>query len=270
MSRLTNHQSLVLFFVLAFGISWLVFMPIVLWGAPLPLIAVASFGPSLAAVITHRAATGSYHAFSFYSTVQRTLLAATSGAVLATLAYVVLPGLVLADPRKLKWGILASLGVYNYSTLLGGPLGEEPGWRGYALPRLEVRFGPTRASLLLALVWTAWHLPLFLVPRWESLPLWSYALVLAGMSVILTWGANLARCSIVPAIVIHSAFNTATRYLNGLFAGTEPRPIPFELVFPMCGIFVAFILIITTRGRLAYQVREVEVPVADKILIRRN
>ena len=101
MSRLTADQSLVVFFVLAFGISWLVFMPIVLWGAPLPLIAVASFGPSLAAVITHRAATGSYRAFLLYSSVKRTLLAAAIGGVLTILAYVVLPGLVLADPRKL-------------------------------------------------------------------------------------------------------------------------------------------------------------------------
>ena len=66
-----------------------------------------------------------------------TVGATATGIALMVLAYVVLPGVLTADPRRLQWSILTSLAVYNRSTLLGGPLGEEPGWRGYALPRLE-------------------------------------------------------------------------------------------------------------------------------------
>jgi len=160
---MTIGRPLTLFFALAYGTSWLGFMPIVLWHAPIQLIAVASFGPSIAALIAHRLSTGSYRAFPFHWTKPRTLFATIAGGVLVVLSYVVLPGMVLADPRSLNWSILISLGVYNYSTLLGGPLGEEPGWRGYALPRLEARFGPIRASLLLGVLWTGWHLPLFLI-----------------------------------------------------------------------------------------------------------
>jgi hypothetical protein len=104
---------------------------------------------------------------------------------LMIVAYVVLPGITTADPQKLHWSILTSLGVYNYSTLLGGPLGEEPGWRGYALPRLQTGLGPVRSSLVLGLLWTGWHLPLFLYPGWTSSPLWIYVLFFTGQSVIL-------------------------------------------------------------------------------------
>jgi membrane protease YdiL (CAAX protease family) len=48
--------------------------------------------------------------------------------------------------------------------LIGGPLGEEPGWRGYALPILQRRFGPVTGALVLGLVWAVWHLPLRLIP----------------------------------------------------------------------------------------------------------
>jgi membrane protease YdiL (CAAX protease family) len=185
---------------------------------------------------------------------RRTLMATVVGAVLIILAYVVVPALVLADPRALNWSILMSLRVYSYSTLLGGPLGEEPGWRGYALPLLEARFGALPAALLLGLLWTGWHLPLFLIAGWESLPLWSYSLVLIGVSVIMTWCVNIARFSVLTAIVMHAAFNTATRFLNGLFAGTQPRAnVPFELVFPMSGVLVAVVLVVVTRGCLSYQ-----------------
>jgi CAAX protease family protein len=257
--------QLVLFFTLAYVISWLVFLPIILWHAPIQLIAVASFGPTLAALTTQRLSTGDYRAFAFHWMKPSTLVAAVAGAVLIVLAYVVFPALVLGDPRTLNWSILASLAVYNYSTLLGGPLGEEPGWRGYALPRLEARFGAVRAAVLLGILWTGWHLPLFLIAGWESLPLWSYGLVLIGVSIIMTWSANLARFSVLPAIVIHAAFNTVTRFLNGLFIGSQPRAsLPFELVFPVSGLLVALLFIALTRGRLSYHgdAHSFEVPIA--------
>ena len=88
---------------------------------------------------------------------------------------------------------------------------------------------------------------------WESLPLWSYSLVLIGVSVIMTWCVNMARFSVVTAIVMHAAFNTVTRFLHGLFVGTQPRAsLPFELVFPMSGFLVAVVLVVATRGRLSY------------------
>jgi membrane protease YdiL (CAAX protease family) len=182
------------------------------------------------------------------------LLGAVVGCFRIVLAYVVLPGLAAADPRQLKWSILASTAVYNASTLLGGPLGEEPGWRGFVLPRLQIRFGPVKGSLVVAACWVGWHLPLFLVRDWTNSPLWVYVLLLSGVSVIMTYGVNLARFSVIAAIAMHAAFNTVSRFLNGLFAGTEPRlQISPVLLIALTGLAVAVALIVVTRGRLAYQ-----------------
>jgi len=128
--------------------------------APLPWTILATAGPTVAAIVAHRFAEGNTQAFRIGSTWVRTLGATAVGVALMVLAYVVLPAVTTADPRKLHWSALTSVSVYNYSTLLGGPLFEEPGWRGFALPRLEARWGPVGGSAVLSLLWAGWHLPL--------------------------------------------------------------------------------------------------------------
>jgi membrane protease YdiL (CAAX protease family) len=250
---LASERPLTLFFVLAYLLSWSVFLPMVLFRAPPQLAILGTFGPSLAALVTHRLATGNYRELLNATTWWRTLCGTAVGVALIILAFVVLPGIGTAAPNQLNWRILMSTGVYNYSTLLGGPLGEEPGWRGYALPRLEERFGPVRGTLLLAVLWAVWHLPLFIRPGWESAPFWIYVGIITGLSLIMTYAANLARFSVITAVAMHAAFNTVSRFLVGLFASTQPATVlPFELVLALCGLGIGLTLILLTRGRLAY------------------
>jgi uncharacterized protein len=57
------------------------------------------------------------------------------------------------------------LGAFVLMVVLGGPLFEEPGWRGFALPRLQrLLHGPLVGGLILGSLWALWHLPGFLVP----------------------------------------------------------------------------------------------------------
>ena len=79
-------------------------------------------------------------------------------------------------------------------------------------------------------------------------------LVQAGASIILSYGTNLSRFSIIPAIVMHAMFNTVSDFLNGMFVHTRPRTsIRFELVMALCGIATAAALIFATKSKLAFR-----------------
>src|SRR5262249_45840648 len=134
----------------------------------------ASAGPLIAALITNRLAANRHPAFRFNVDWRRTVAASILGVALVVGSEVVLPATAVADVSKLGWAVFVSPASYNYSTLLGGPLFEEPGWRGFALPRLESRFGPLAGTLILGLVWSAWHVPFFWYPGWSSIPIWNY------------------------------------------------------------------------------------------------
>lgn len=251
---MSRKRELIIFFVLAYLWAWFVFVPLALFHGPIQWTILATFGPTVAALITQRISNGNYHAFRLTTSWWRTCVALVIGVLLILLAYVFLPAVATADARKLKWSILLSVGVYNYSSLLGGPLGEEPGWRGYALPRLEASFGPIVGSLFLATLWACWHIPLFFYPGWTTSPFWNFLLMLIGLSVIFTLSTNLSRFNIIPAIAVHVAFNTISPLLNGLFTNVQPRTrLPFELVMALSGVATASVLVLVTKGRLAFE-----------------
>lgn len=93
--------------------------------------------------------------------------------------------------------------------LLGGPLGEEFGWRGYALPVLQDRLGWRAASLGLGLVWGLWHLPLFFIEGTAQahIPLALFLLSVVAMSAVFAWLVNRTAGSVVAALLFHTAIN---------------------------------------------------------------
>lgn len=154
-------RQILLFFAIAFDYTWALGACMVLWRIRIDFSIVVSAGPILGALVTNRLAYGHYRAFRFHSGWPRTLVAAALGVAIVLASEIILPATAIVDARNLRWGVLVSLSSYNYSTLLGGPLFEEPGWRGFALPRLESRFGPAVASVILGVAWATWHLPFF-------------------------------------------------------------------------------------------------------------
>jgi len=87
--------------------------------------------------------------------------------------------------------------------------GEEIGWRGYALPRLASRLGFARASILLGLIWSSWHLPIFFIPGadkyGQSFPIWTLQVV--ALSVAITWLYAHTQGSLLLTMLMHSAVN---------------------------------------------------------------
>ena len=88
-------------------------------------------------------------------------------------------------------------------------LGEEPGWRGFALPRLLGRFGPIVGTLILGIAWACWHLPLFIIsgtPQYGTGFL-AFALELMAWSMVMTLIMMHARGSVVAAMLFHASAN---------------------------------------------------------------
>ncbi|NLD42405.1 MAG: CPBP family intramembrane metalloprotease [Chloroflexi bacterium] len=96
-------------------------------------------------------------------------------------------------------------------------VGEELGWRGYALPALQARYSAAGASLILGIMWGAWHLPMALAPATGSaavhIPLAWYLLDIIGATFFYTWVVNSTGGSLLLATLIHTAGNVVSYYL---------------------------------------------------------
>jgi hypothetical protein len=129
--------------------------------------------------------------------------------LLATGIHVLLGGTApVYVPFGARWLIVAVN--FVLVLLIGGPLGEEFGWRGFALPALEARFSPLWASLILGILWAVWHLPLFFISgsAQHSLPFWLYALMTIPLTILITWVYHRSGDSLLLVMLFHAAVNT--------------------------------------------------------------
>lgn len=126
------------------------------------------------------------------------------------------------------WLGLDALVVCLYGLVGGGGM-EEPGWRGFALPLLQRRFSPLRSSLILAVLWAFWHLPLI----WQSglMGVISYLLlVVTPLTILFTAVFNRTRGSLPVVILLHISVNLTEVLLP---ASTLS---PFLWIIPVLGI----------------------------------
>lgn len=263
----TDNKKLILFFALAYGIAWICWLPLILSttgvgflpiNIPMQFIVIGSFAPTISALLTQWLTERNFRIFRLDGSWKKVLLGLFLGPTLIAATFIILSSLLVTKGsfRLWDWAILVSYPLHILrATLMGaGPLGEESGWRGYALPYLQNKLGPILASLILGFLWFAWHLPLFLIPTWNSSPLIVYALILVGLSFLMTFGFNLSGHSIFTAIIMHSTFNASSAILGGFLKSAEVRESPpAELMIAIAFIIAAFILIVITRGRLAFR-----------------
>jgi uncharacterized protein len=118
--------------------------------------------------------------------------------------------------------------------LILGPLSEELGWRGYALDRLQTRWNALVSSLIIGLVWSLWHLPLFLIPGTSQhemgVPFIGFLIKLTSSSVLYTCLYNNTRRSLWSAILLHWLYTYAAQVMSSgvvrspLYNGLEYLP----------------------------------------------
>ncbi|MCR4396033.1 MAG: CPBP family intramembrane metalloprotease [Candidatus Saccharicenans sp.] len=141
---------------------------------------------------------------------------------------------------------LPSILVFIFYTFFIGPFPEELGWRGYWLDKLKDRMSGLRASLLIALVWAVWYIPLFLVKGFplqaktrEPLFLAFYFIELFPKSVILTYLFLKNRRSTLAAILFHFMIN----FTGQIF---ELKPLTEGLVAALY-LLVAIVLVVRNK-----------------------
>ena len=217
---LVNRHSLIVFFACTYALSWAVWAPLVVLGDEVPaapallLAMLGSWVPSTVGIALTARLRGRQGVHELLRRVVRLrvgarwYVAAFSLPLLMPLA-VCINVLFGGDVPTLDTSLVGVVALFVVFIFPGSALGEEIGWRGVALPRLQADRGALHASLVLGLLWGIWHLPLFLLGSetrpWSIFPAFVCAAVAA--SVVYTWLYNGTGGSLAIVVVYHAAAN---------------------------------------------------------------
>ncbi len=253
-SRLTTTTRafpLVTYFVLAYALSWLILVPAGLGllpdsaGGVLPW--VVPFSPAVAAVIvtgltSGRPAVGQLlrRLVQWRVGVTWYLLVLLGIPLIELLGAFVVLGTVPLDDLAQNWPVIFTgyLPAVMYVAIFTG-LGEEPGWRGFALPRLQERQGPLLGTAVLAVVWGMWHLPNVLFGGWTGLSFTLWMVLTIASAFIYTWVYNNTGGSILLAALLYGAV---------------------ALAFTIAAV----VLVVATRGRLGYRAQRADLEASPR------
>lgn len=227
------------FVILTFGFSWLCWFPIIhsLSSSPfesstktLVLFFLGAYAPTIVGIaLTYFYGKGA----GLRSLLKRTFsvkigmlwlcISLLAGPILyatTVFIYVVAGG----DLGEINRGLLPWIPVVFLASVIFGPLAEELGWRGFALPLLDHREHAITASVIIGIIWAGWHAPLFWAKTGTAISGFpvdagSIALFFAaviGSSFIYTWLFNHTNTSVFAAIMLHLSMN-ASGTITGMF-----------------------------------------------------
>ncbi|MBX3065353.1 MAG: CPBP family intramembrane metalloprotease [Anaerolineae bacterium] len=139
--------------------------------------------------------------------------------LLIAVIYIVLGNAPIGIQAETTPLILLSALISNL--VLSGPLGEEAGWRGFALPRLLQRTNALTASVLLGIVWACWHIPFYAAPG-HSIPFFIFVPLTIVLSIFFTWLYVNSGGSLILTVMAHYAFNFSGIFISGYFGLIPP------------------------------------------------
>jgi membrane protease YdiL (CAAX protease family) len=265
------RYPLLFFFLLAYAYSWSVMLPALLGGNGLGLLdytlsrgqvqmlsILFTFGPLISGMIMS-AVTGSgvralLRSYGRLRASLRLYLAVLIGPPVAILLGAFLLKGVSVFQVFSQDGWMAVPYYLLFTIVLffiGGPLGEEAGWRGFALPRLERRFGALFASLILGVLWAGWHLLNLFIPEagtWTG-SLWLYLVLGISLSFLHTWVYKRTGQSLFMVTLFHATIDGAAKYLMPMLFDTTQRAAA-NLTIVTAMTLWAILIIVLARGRL--------------------
>lgn len=239
------------FFVGAFAITWTLQLPAVLarFGAiPGPLerymlpVGLGGFGPLLAAVLVSRFEPGGPGVRALLRPLRiwrvnvvwyLLALGLPAVAYVAGDAVYTLCGGTHAE----HWLWLPGDG-QHIAAMIVFPIGEEIGWRGLALPRLQEKHGALAASQLVGIAWTLWHIPMFIIAGFSPAMFGIMFMLLMAGSVTTSWIYNRAGGSLLLAVLVHVG-----AHLNNPNQAFPPNMTPLLIeTVALCVVAVALVL----------------------------
>lgn len=271
-------RILSVYFGLAWIFSWMIWLPLYLPAlgiTGLPVLpyhhALGGFGPLLSALITTLIFNGRTVMVRFIRSGFQLKSNFFAGIALLSPFFLLCTAAIIAafqtgtfvdmsqGGRSGEFPEMSALAFFLYNFIFFG-IGEEAGWRGFALPHLQRRFNALNSSLLLTVFWAIWHWPLFLYrPGYMNMDIaaiggWVFSL-LTG-SVLLTWLFNSSKGSIVVCALFHAAVDIA-------FTNT----ISSERIVNLTGILITLygiaVVIAFGPGQLSFRKRVVSVAGPD-------
>ena len=225
-----KEHPIITYFILAYAISWIIMAPLVASAqgfidvsVPFALHYLNDYAPLSAAIITTAIANGTDGLRELFQRMIKwrtglgwVLVAAFSPLALFGIATgMVIVGMGEEPPDLSLLGSITYLpylgwGGWIFSILTAG-IGEESGWRGYALPSLQGNMSALSATLIVTLLWVGWHLPRFfyygdyMILGFSVLPLAAHGFL--ALAIVLAWLYNSTRGSILMAALFHGGYN---------------------------------------------------------------
>jgi membrane protease YdiL (CAAX protease family) len=264
MLALVRRHPLVTFFVLAYALSWWAWILYALGVFPNPI---ASFGPFLAALVVLALTEGKPGIGRLFRRMVRWrvspvwyTLALLLPAVLAGIAAALNVLLGAQPPSPAQVGAWPQL-LPTFAVLLlvpgFGGAWEEPGWRGYAVPRLQRGRSALVASLILGVLIAGWHLPLMVAGEIHYSDI---VLILAAM-IVVNWVFNNAKGSVLIVMLLHAANNTVSgSYFSPMFSGADSVRQSWLLAL-VWGVMAVLVIAIAGPTNLSRKYHRQEEPV---------
>jgi membrane protease YdiL (CAAX protease family) len=175
-----------------------------------------------------------WYVFAFISTAAVVLIALN--------LYRLLGGAVVNTNDTGQWYLIPVIFLYVFFFSV---LGEEFGWRGFLLPRLQQKYNALVSSLIIGSVWGFWHLPLFLIKGdfHQSIPFWLFMVQDVALAVIMTWIYNNTRGSLLLIHIFHTASNTTVGLLPVLPADQYSSLVPLYITVAILVLVAVSIVI---------------------------
>jgi membrane protease YdiL (CAAX protease family) len=248
MISLVKRHPIITFFVLSYVISWVAYP---MWASGLyPIAPVFSFAPFLVALLVLAITQGKSGVGGLLRRMVRwrvglkwyvaALLIPAGITVAAAVLNVVLGAQAPSSAELGSWtGLLVTFLAVLLIPGLGGAW-EEPGWRGFALPRLQSGRSALFASLILGVLIAGWHLPLMFVGQVHYADL----LTIMGAVIIFNWVFNNANGSVLIIMLMHATNNTISGQLFGtMFSGADSVRQSWLVAVLWCAVAIVVVVV---------------------------